>query len=156
MKIVKALTSGATGALSLTAAHQLLKYFTSDAPRMDKLGMRAIRKLFHKADMAAPKKENLFLLSMAGDLIFNSLYYSLSGLGKKRSTVKGVLLGIGAGVGAIFLPKPLGLNRKFSARNFTTSFYSMLIYLIGGISSGAIAKLFNKKEEKFTLANFSL
>src|SRR5690606_17625455 len=106
---------GLAGAVILTALHESARRVFHDAPRMDLLGMRAIEKGFKAANETPPSSDNLFALSMAGDLISNSAYYSLVG-NDKNSLAKGAILGLAAGIGGVVLPGPLGLGEDASAR----------------------------------------
>jgi len=77
-------------------------------PRMDLLGMNALSKLLKRVANERLSTENLFKWTMAGDILANSVYYSLSGIGSKKNVwTRGIALGLAAGAGAIFLPKPL-------------------------------------------------
>src|SRR5690242_3482325 len=100
MSVIEALGSGLAGACALTAAHQLLRGATRDAPRMDVLGERAIAKSLRAADLPAPAEGRLYPAALVGDVVSNSLYYSLVGLsGPGAAPVCGGLLGLLAGVG---------------------------------------------------------
>ncbi len=141
MSAVAALGSGLVGSCALTAAHQLLRGATSDAPRMDVLGERAIAKSFHAAGLSAPAGEQLHRASLAGDIVSNSLYYSLVGVaGPEAAPVCGGLLGLLAGVGAVALPGPLGLGNAPSGRTPATRAMAVGIYLLGGLAAGVAYK----------------
>lgn len=146
MSIVKALEGGLAGAVTLTLVHQAIKQISPDAPRMDLLGMNAISKLLHKTDTEEPPKDTLYGVTMAGDIISNTLYYSLTAMGgKRKSLLKGALLGLGAGLGAVLLPKPLGLNESYSNRTRQTQIMTVALYLIGGLVSAATYNVINEK-----------
>jgi hypothetical protein len=139
MKILPALLSGLAGASALTLLHQTIRKITPDAPRMDVLGMRAIAKGFRQAGEEPPAKEELYREAMVGDMVANTLYYSFAGTGP-WALVRGTLLGLTAGVGAVALPGPLGLGTRPSARNPRTAAMAVGIYLIGGVVAGAVAR----------------
>ena len=146
MSIVKALEGGLAGAVTLTLVHQAVKQISPDAPRMDLLGMNAISKLLHKTPVKEPPRDTLYGITMAGDIISNTLYYSLTSIGgKKRSLLKGALLGLGAGLGAVLLPKPLGLNESYSNRTRQTQIMTVALYLIGGLVSAATYNIINEE-----------
>src|SRR3990170_3333107 len=122
MKLLSAIGGGIAGACALTMIHQILKSIDPDAPRMDLLGMEAISIGLKKADYDIPSRENLYRTTMAGDLISNSLYYTLVGAGrKKKALYRGAALGLAAGIGGVLLPKPLGLHSEFSSRTPKTA-----------------------------------
>jgi len=148
MKKTSAIEGGATGALALTLIHETVKRLDPKAPRMDLLGMNAISKLLKSLGQDPPEKHKLFVLAMIGDLISNSLYYSLAGLGSKKSVFqRGILLGLGAGLGAVLLPKPLQLNEAPTNRTTKTKAMTIGLYLIGGLVAAAIIKYMENKNE---------
>jgi hypothetical protein len=134
--MLKALGSGLVGACALTLIHETARRFLDDAPRMDVLGMRALSKAAHAVDFQPPVP--LHEAALAGDLVSNSLYYSLVGAGPARDGLRnGALLGLAAGLGAVFLPEPLGLGRQPTARAPATQAMTVAWYLVGGLAAGA-------------------
>jgi hypothetical protein len=137
-----ALLGGAAGAAALTAVHQTARQLTKDAPRMDVLGMRAIEQTMRAVDMTPPKGDALYYTTMAGDLVSNSLYYSLVGAGKRGDEWKwGAALGLGAGIGAVVLPPLLGLGSAPSRRTTATAVMTVAWYAIGGLVAAGTARL---------------
>ncbi len=126
------IASGVAGALALTGLHQLFKNVSVSAPRVDILGMRAAAKVLRKYGLGIPKAKNLYRLSLAGDILFNSIYYSLISTGKKP-LLSGSALGIGAGAGVVNLPGKLGLGKGFSASSVKQKLMSYAIYMTGGL-----------------------
>jgi hypothetical protein len=147
MKASSALVSGLAGATVLTATHEVIRQFNSKAPRMDLLGMQAISKALKKVDWKRPS--NLYLITMAGDLIANSLYYSAAGIGGRKSVwVRGAALGLAAGLGAVLLPKPLGLNENHSSRTVTTKVLTVGLYVAGALVTTAVLRALDRKNKK--------
>ncbi len=60
MKKLSAIEGGATGALSLTLIHEIVRRLDPKAPRMDLLGMNAISKLLKSLGQDTPEKHKLF------------------------------------------------------------------------------------------------
>lgn len=142
MKISSAIGGGFAGAIVLTMLHETARRVIKDAPRMDLLGMEAIEKTLDKVDADVPNEEDLFKITMAGDVFSNSLYYTLAGVGdEKRAIMQGTLLGLAAGIGAVYLPKPLGLNPAPSNRTIETKLMTVALYTIGGLVAGITGKL---------------
>ena len=139
---------GLAGALALTALHQYIKTKDKNAPRMDFLGMEALTKALQSAGEPVPDENNLYYITMAGDVLSNAVYYSAAGLGKKQTWLKGALLGLAAGAGAVYLPKPMGLNEEHSARTTETKALTMLYYLTGGLAAAGAIKLLRKSKKK--------
>jgi hypothetical protein len=149
MKIWKALGAGLAGATVLTLVHETARRINPDAPRMDLLGMRAIAKLMQNAGETPPERHALHNLAMAGDMISNTLYYSLIGAGKKKSVwTRGTLLGLGAGIGGVVLPGPLGLGEQPSGRTDQTKAMTIAWYLIGGLTAAAVSSVLASKGKK--------
>ncbi len=154
MKLSSAIGGGIAGAAALTLIHETVRKFDEDAPRMDLLGMEAIEKTLKNADVPVPDGDSLFKITMAGDIISNSLYYSLAGIGKEEhSIVRGAALGFAAGFGAVYLPKPLGLKEAPSNRTAHTKLLTLSWYLLGGLVAGLTAKLLEPKQNNEQIAS---
>ena len=113
---------------------------------MDLLGMNAVARLMKGNDIMSMTASKLFPTAIAGDLITNSLYFSMADAGDKNKTlIRGALLGLGAGVGAVTLPKTLGLNEEATTRTTKTKVLTVAWYLIGGLVAAAAINLMQKK-----------
>ncbi len=146
MKLIKPIESGLAGALALTLVHEGLKRTSLRAPRMDLLGMSALAKLLNKGRLPIPADKKLFWITMAGDVISNTLYYSLSGAGAKRGrALRGSMLGLAAGIGAVILPKHLGLSNAPSNRTTTTKLFTVGLYVIGAVVTVAVLNSLDRK-----------
>ena len=139
MKSTKTFGSSLAGALAVSAFHETIRRFTPKAPRMDLLGMQAITALLNKGGLKQPSKGKLFAYALAGDIVSNAIYYSLSSSKKPKNVwVKGAVLGTAAGLGAIMLPKPLGLKEEYSNRTTQTKLITFGLYLAGGLITAAL------------------
>lgn len=142
MKPASAIRGGIVGAVVLTLIHETLRRVTRTAPRMDKLGMEAIAKTLNNVDAGVPEEATLFKITMAGDIVSNSLYYSLAGIGdSKHSIISGSLIGLFAGIGGVYLPRPLGLNTAPSNRTDQTRLLTIALYTTGGLVAGLAGKI---------------
>ena len=138
------LISGLAGSLALTMFHETLRKNVPLAPRMDLMGEEGMVKLLHATGIPVPAEPQLFNLTMGGDLLGNAAYYALVGSSSKHPVTAGVLLGSAAGVGALTLPRKLGLNKEHSNATTTTQLLTVAIYLLGGIVAGVVYKGLNK------------
>jgi hypothetical protein len=139
-----AFASGVTGALTLTLIHEAARRYLADAPRMDVLGMRVIAKGMSQLTEQPPAEKDLFKYSLVGDIISNSLYFSLIGTGR-RAWWRGATLGLAAGVGGVLLPGPLGLGAEPSGRTPQTKAMTVAWYVLGGLAAAALSRtLFEK------------
>lgn len=143
-----ALAGGLAGAATITLLHESIRKVVPEAPRMDRLGMQAISKGLKKAGKEVPDEGTLFTITMAGDLISNALYYSIAGIGSEKNIwVRSSVLGLTAGLGAVLLPKPLGLNKKYSNKTVATQLMTVGLYVTGALVTTAVIKLLNKKKQ---------
>jgi hypothetical protein len=104
---------------------------------MDMLGMQAIENGLRSLQVQPPQGKSLYEMALAGDLVSNALYYSMVAQGKPEGALlRGAMLGLAAGLGAVALPKPLGLQPQI---NRTSATHAMTIgwYLLGGLVAGA-------------------
>lgn len=147
MEAIKSLAGGLAGAIVLTITHETLRRFVSEAPRMDVLGMRAISKIMRKAGKEPPANEELRAWAMVGDVVSNSLYYSLTGTGKD-AWLRGGMLGASAGAGAVLLPGPLGLGTDPSNRSNETRAMTVGLYLLGGLVAAAVGSALASAKDK--------
>lgn len=139
MRAITALEGGLAGACALTVVHELVRRAVPAAPRMDLLGMTALAKFLKSVGKNPPREKSLYYITMAGDIVSNSLYYSLAGVGKKKNSIlRGTILGFVAGLGAILLPKPMGLNPSYSSRTVQTQVMTVAWYTLGGFVSALI------------------
>ena len=143
--MLKALGSGLVGAAALTLVHEAARRYIDDAPRMDVVGMRAITKTLRAVDVEPPVP--LHELTLAGDIVSNSLYYGLVGLGGPEDALRnGALLGLAAGLGAVYLPEPLGLGRQPAKNSAETNLLTVAFYLLGGLAAGAAYQALSEEE----------
>ncbi|MCW3082576.1 hypothetical protein [Segetibacter sp.] len=142
MKLLSAIGGGFAGAATLTLLHETIRRLTKKAPRMDQLGMEAIGKSLVAVKLPVPEEHTLFKITMAGDIISNSLYYSVAAIGdEKKIMLRGILLGLAAGLGAVYLPKPMGLSERLSNRTLETKLMTVGLYLTGGVVASLASKL---------------
>jgi hypothetical protein len=133
---------GLAGATALTLINQGASKIDKQAPRLDLLGMNAVAKV------VKPKLQisDSFPLALGGDLISNSLYYSMAmGATKRATLIRGALLGIGAGLGAITIPQRLGINNAPVSTTTKTKVLTVAWYLLGGLVAAATINLLDRK-----------
>lgn len=142
-RLMQSLVSGLGGSIVLTLVHQAAKELTPDAPRMDVLGVRGLRKLLAAADAPQPGPETAYNVTMAGDLLVNGLYYSLVGSGRD-AWWRGAALGVAAGVGGVLLPGPLGLGNGPSNRTPQTQLMTVAWYTLGGLVAAGLSRWWSR------------
>ena len=136
----KALGAGACGAVALTAVHQLAQQVSDTAPRMDVLGERAIQKVVDASGTEPSPEPAYHRVALGGDLVANSVYYSLVACGTRSGLwQRGVMYGLAAGVGALVLPRRMGLGEPPNSHRLQTQVMTVAWYLIGGLTAAAVA-----------------
>lgn len=147
MTSISSLGSGLAGAAALNLVHEGIKRVVPAAPRMDLLGMQALSLLLQKVGKEKPSEKALYGLTLAGDVIANTLYYAFVGAKKpKNAWLKGAALGTAAGIGAVLLPDKLGLSKAPSSKTAQTSAMTVGLYVLGGlVAAGAFTWLSRRK-----------
>lgn len=147
-----ALLSGLSGALALTLLNEGVRQVLPGAPRLDVLGERALSAGLRAAGVRPPRGAALYRWTMAADLASNTLYYTVIGLvrpagppaagvrprGRVLVWRRGCLLGLAAGLGAVLLPRPVGLGRQPGSRGLRTPLLTVTWYLTGGLVTAAV------------------
>jgi hypothetical protein len=142
MKTSATLAGGLAGTLTVASLHEALRRITPDAPRMDLLDMELIRKGLKSIHKGVPEDNELQRWAVGGELISDTAYFSLTGMGGKKGVwLRGALLGLVAGVTAVVLPKPLGLPDEPSNKTLGTRLMTIGLYVVGGLVAAGITKL---------------
>src|SRR5215831_7000582 len=142
MKLSAGIAGGVAGTVAVASMHEALRRVTPDAPRMDILDMDLIRKGLTSLHREVPAEEQLQRWAVGGELLCDSAYYGLTGIGSKKGIWgRGVLLGLIAGVTAVVLPKPLGLPTEPSNKTLGTQLMTIGLYLMGGLVAAAVTQL---------------
>lgn len=149
MNPLTALGGGLAGACAVTLIHETVRKIVPEAPRLDLLGMTAIEKGLRSAGKKAPGEDQLFTWALAGDIVSNSLYFSLAGVGKEKNLwMKSSLLGLAAGIGAVVLPEPLGLSGRHTNKTVSTKLMTIGLYVAGALVTTAVMKVLEKRSQK--------
>ena len=139
--MLRTLASGVAGAVALNVVHETARRVIPRAPRMDVIGRRGVAKTAYALGAEPPHGNRLQAAALAGDLVSNSLYYSLVALGSDRARPtwrRGLLLGLAAGLGAVFLPPVMGLGRQPGCRGPFTHLLTVAWYTIGGLATAGV------------------
>ena len=145
MKLSSAV-GGLAGAAALTLINQGVSSIDKNAPRLDLLGMNAVAKV---AKPKLPLVDKFFPLVLGGDVISNSLYFAMAkGKTKGQTLLRGALLGLGAGLGALTIPQKMGLSSGPVARTTKTKVMTVAWYLIGGLVAAAAINMLSAGSPK--------
>jgi len=145
MSKIKNLVAGLAGAIALNVLHESLKKKSPDMPRVDLLGEDALQSVLDYFGAHIENKETLYQATLAGDIIGNTLYYSLIGAGNpKYLWPKVAMMGLSAGIGAVTLPEPMGLDPQPVAKNNQVKTFTIGYYLLGAVVTGLTLLLMKK------------
>jgi hypothetical protein len=137
-RLVPMVLSGVVGAVTVTLLNETVRRLVPHAPRMEVMGERGVRLAVRVAGRRPPKGRALYRWTMAGDVLSNSLYYSLVGTGSRGGAwPRGAVLGLAAGGGAAVLPQQLGFGHQPGARTPVTEILTAGWYLAGGLAAAA-------------------
>lgn len=147
MSKMQNLLAGLGGAIALNILHESLKRLDKDMPRIDLVGEEALQKTLNKFDTEIKDDKKLYAATLVSDLISNALYYSTIAAGDaKYIWPRAITVGIAAGVGAITLPEPLGLNDEPVTRTNKTKALTIGYYLAGALITGCIVQAMKRKQ----------
>ncbi|HEY9678960.1 MAG TPA: hypothetical protein V6C76_13205 [Drouetiella sp.] len=147
--MIRALINGFAGACALTVAHEVVRKTRPNAPRLDILGMRSVAKLLSSFGVEPPEGARLRQFALVSDLVSNTIFFA--GVGAKpglATWVKGINLGLGMGVGAITVPKNVGLGKDsdlLTKRTTATAVTTVGLYVLAGLTAAAVAQMGRKK-----------
>jgi hypothetical protein len=146
MRTMNALIGGLVGSVTTTWLHQYLRTKYTDAPRMDKLGEETLNETITRTGHEPLRGDTLHITTLTGDLLGNAAYYALAGAGSRKTTVeKGLLLGLAAGAGAVFIPQvSRSMDETYSNKTTRTQLLTLAIYLAGGLAAGVVISCANK------------
>lgn len=138
---IRNILGGITGAVVLNLVHEVAKRVSHKAPRVDLLGEEALTKTVEAVGLDAPTGEVLTASTFVADLASNAGYYAMIGKGDDDTIlIRGAGYGLMAGLGAIGLAKPLGLNESTVARTGETKLLTVTWYLLGGLAAALAMK----------------
>lgn len=127
-----ALLAGIAGAAALTIANEFLRHRYDNVPRVNEVGEEAVEKILAPTDIHLNDKE-LYATTLVGDILSNALYYAAT-----ATNGTGLISGLFAGIGAVELPKYLGLNDQPVASTDQKKVMTIAYYTLGGVVAGLI------------------
>lgn len=141
MKVAENILGGLAGSLVLNIVHQAIARTDKDAPRMDLIGKEAVTTAFENTGTEPPEGNTLTGLTVAGSLGANTGYYAMIGRANEKDLLlRGAGYGLLAGIGALSLPAPMGLNGAPVTRTTKTKILTVGLYLLGGLATALTIK----------------
>lgn len=138
--------AGLGGAIVLNLLHELLKKKKMDTPRIDLVGEEALQKTLGYFGTKIENKDTLYKATLASDLISNATYYSMIGNSTENVWGKAVSLGLVAGIGAVMVPKEIGLDEEPVAKNNQVKAMTVGYYLVGALATAVILTALKSKK----------
>lgn len=146
---LRALFSGLAGAAALTLAHEVSRMLFARSPRLDLDGEQLVERGLKAVGLTPPSGSALYGVALAGDLATYTTYYGLASLGgPARKWVRGLLLGLGAGIDAMVALPMLGLGRPARARTLPAQALTLGCYALGGVVAGLTADALDRRDER--------
>lgn len=141
------LLAGLAGAVTLNILHESLKRTAPDMPRVDLVGEEAVQAILEPFDAQIEDERRLYQTTLLSDLLSNTIYYSMIGAGSgKNIWARAVSLGLAGGVGAVALPKSMGLDPKPVNNTSKTRALTVGYYLAGALVTGAVINVFQRRQ----------
>lgn len=110
MRWIKNIAAGLLGSVALNILHESIRKNVNNAPEINLLGAEAVNKTLSQYGRPIQDPDDLHKVTLELDLIANAAYYSAIGGNGKYIWPKAIAMGLSAGIGALKLPKPLGLD----------------------------------------------
>jgi hypothetical protein len=147
MGLIKNITAGFIGSIALNLLHEGLRKRNTNVPKINLIGEEALNKtLVNIGQPPITDEEKLYKATLKADLLSNTMYYSL--IGGKTGLIwpKAIVLGLAAGIGAVKLPEPMGLNPQPINRTDEIKALTVGYYLFGALVTGFVLKTLTKSK----------
>jgi hypothetical protein len=146
MSLLRNLLGGLAGAVTLNLFHEGYRRIDKDAPRVDLVGEEALTKAVSAMGCTPPTGNKLTAVTMAADVVSNSLFYSLIGIGNNRNALlRGAALGLGVGIATLKLTPVFGLNDAPITKTTKTKILTVAWYTLGGLAAGWAISCLNQR-----------
>lgn len=146
MEFIKSMIAGFAGAAALNILHETLRKFDSEAPRLDLIGEEALQKSTKALNLPTPTGDKLYNVTLASDILSNATYYAAIGMGNKKFLLlKALGSGLSAGLAAIKLPEPMGLDDKPVASSDKRKIMTLGYYVFGALITAGVLGMMSKK-----------
>lgn len=123
----KKILAGFGGAIALNIVHEIIRKNFDNVPHINELGEEAVLKMTEDTSINITGKNTLYTTTLVGDIVSNGLYYATT------ATKSDITSGLLAGVGAVALPKQLGLNDNPVAETTQKKIMTVGYYLFGAL-----------------------
>lgn len=146
MNFVKSIIAGFAGAGALNILHETLSKVDSGAPRIDLVGEEAVEKSTEALNLPVPTGNNLYGVTLAGDIITNASYFAAIGMGgRKFMLFRAIGAGVSAGIAALSVPEAIGLNEKHINSTDKRKLMTIGYYVFGALVTAGVLNMLTRK-----------
>ena len=124
----KKILAGLGCAIALNIVHEIIRKNFHNVPEVNKVGEEALNKALTTIDMKITDKDQLYGATLAGDVLSNGIYYAAT-----ATTGFDMVSGVAAGLGAVLLPKKMGLDDSPVAESNQKKIMTVGYYLFGAV-----------------------
>ncbi|MNK51695.1 hypothetical protein D3C87_706130 [compost metagenome] len=140
MRWIKNIAAGLIGSVALNILHESVRKHVNNAPEINLLGAEAVNKTLSQYGRPIQDPDDLHKITLELDLIANAAYYSAIGSSGKYIWPKAIAMGLSAGIGALKLPKPLGLDPSPVTETTQKQVLTVGYYLFGALITALALK----------------
>jgi len=145
MAAIKNIIAGLGGAIALNLLHEALKH-KKGTPRIDLVGEEALQKGLEPLGQEIKDEDNLYLATLGADIVSNTMYYATIGAGGAANLwPRALAMGFTAGIGAVTLPEPMGLDDDPVAGSMQKQAMTVGYYMFGALVTAALLKAMKVK-----------
>lgn len=134
--------AGFGGAIALSVLDKYVRKNFDEVPEFNEMGEQVIDKSLEVVNLQVKDPDKLYNATVAGDVFTNGIYYALTPF--KMSTLVGAL----GGLGAIVLPKKLGLDNEPIAGTDKKKMITVGYYVFGALVAAGIYKVLTLNEKE--------
>lgn len=124
----KKLLAGLGGAIALNLLHEIVRKNFDNVPEVNKVGEEALNKALETMDLKISDQDQLYIATLAGDVVSNGVYYAAT-----ATSGFNLVSGVAAGLGAVVLPKNMGLDDSPVAETTQKKVMTVAYYLFGAV-----------------------
>ena len=140
MRWIRNIAAGLMGSVALNILHETIRKNVNNVPEINLLGAEAVNKTLSQYGRPIQDSDDLHKVTLELDLIANAAYYSAIGGSGKYIWPKAIAMGLSAGIGALKLPKPLGLDPTPVTETTQKQVMTVGYYLFGALVTALALK----------------
>lgn len=140
MRWIRNMAAGLMGSVALNILHEVVRKNLRNVPEVNLIGAEAVNKTLSHYGRPIQDPNDLHKVTLELDLIANAAYYSAIGGSGKYIWPKAIAMGLSAGIGALKLPAPLGLDPTPVTATTQKQVMTVGYYLFGALITAIALK----------------